>query len=135
MQPQSLANIELVLRDRICSVCTDRALDGSCGLEEPSDCALFRLLPQVAAAVIATNSDDIQDYIHAIRNRVCSECREEASDGSCQQRQEVRCALDAYLLPVVDAIEEVTQKAFDRSRLVTGGMLTSGLLTTIEGTN
>jgi hypothetical protein len=135
MQPQSLANVELVLRDRICGVCTDRAADGNCGLEEPSDCALFRLLPQVAAAVIATNSDDIQDYIRAIRNRVCSECREEASDGSCLQRQEVRCALDAYLLPVVDAIEEVTQKAFDRSRLVTGGMLTSGLLTTIEGTN
>ena len=115
MQVHSLAEVELVLRDRICGVCTDRAWDGSCGLEEPSDCALFRLLPQVAAAVIATNSDDIQDYIRAIRDRVCSECREEAADGSCPQRQEVRCALDAYLLPVVDAIEEVAHRVFDRS--------------------
>ena len=39
-------------------------------------------------------------------------------------RQQVQCALDAYLLLVVDAIEEATGKTFDRQNLrVAGGDL------------
>ena len=62
-------------------------------------------------------SDDIQQYIEAIRRNVCSVCADQASDGSCETRQQVRCALDAYLLLVVDAIEEATGKTFDRQGL------------------
>jgi hypothetical protein len=39
------------------------------------------------------------------------------SDGSCEERAEVRCALDAYLMLVVDAIEEATGREFDRGLL------------------
>jgi hypothetical protein len=92
-------------------------VDGQCGLEKPNDCALFRLFPQVAQAIQSVKSDDIQQYLDAIRRNVCAVCIDQASDQSCETRQQVRCALDAYLLLVVDAIEEATGKTFDKKGL------------------
>ena len=112
---RTLEELEAIVRERICRVCTDRNVDGSCGLEDPSSCALFRLFPQVALAVQSTHSDDIRDYIRAIREHVCSVCQDQAADGECEKRQMVECSLDAYLLPIIDAIEESTGKTFDRS--------------------
>ena len=111
---RSLEDLEKIVRDRICRVCSDRKVDGSCGLEEPADCALFRLFPQVAQAIQSTQSDDIRDYIQAIREQVCSICKTQGPDGSCESREMVSCALDAYLLLVVDAIEEATGRKFSR---------------------
>lgn len=113
---RSLAELEGIVRERICRACSDRAVDGTCGLEEPSNCALFRLFPQVAAAILSTQSDDILDYVQAIREKVCSVCTGQA-EGDCRDRREVRCALDAYLLLVVDAIEEATGRTFERAVL------------------
>lgn len=118
---RSLAELETIVRNRICGVCTDRTAEGQCGLEEPSSCALFRLFPQVAAAIQSVQSDDIRQYIEAIRNNVCSVCAERAADGSCETRQQVQCALDAYLLPVVEAIEEATNRTFDRKSIFSVG--------------
>src|ERR1035441_2417478 len=114
---RSLVELESIVRDRICKVCTERTVDGQCGLEEPSNCALFRLFPQVAVAIQSVNSDDIQQYIEAIRRNVCAVCADQAGDGSCETRQQVQCALDAYLLLVVDAIEEASGKTFDKHGL------------------
>jgi hypothetical protein len=114
---RSLAELEAIVRKRICSVCTERTVEGECGLEEPSTCALFRLFPQVAQAIQTVSSDDIHDYVEAIRANVCTVCHDQESDGSCETRQAVRCALDAYLLLVVEAIEEATGKTFDKSKL------------------
>jgi len=114
---RSLVELESIVRSRICNVCTARTVDGQCGLEEPSSCALFRLFPQVAQAIQSVKSDDIQQYIDAIRRNVCAVCADQARDGSCETRQQVQCALDAYLLLVVDAIEEATGKTFDRHGL------------------
>jgi hypothetical protein len=112
---RSLVEIEAIVRDKICSVCSDRRVDGNCGLEQPAACALFRLFPQVAKAIQSVQSDDIGDYIQAIRRNVCSVCSEQQADGTCDMRREVQCALDAYLLLVVDAIEEATGKTFIRT--------------------
>jgi hypothetical protein len=101
---------------------------GECGLEEPSSCALFRLFPQVAQAIQSVSSDDIHQYIEAIRSNVCSVCHEQERDGSCETRQMVQCALDAYLLLVVDAIEEATGKTFNKSNL---GGLGAGSVTSL----
>jgi hypothetical protein len=119
---RSLQELEAIVRNRICRVCTSRTISGDCGLEEPSSCALFHLFPQVAAAIQSVHSNDIHQYIEAIRGQVCSVCADRAADGSCETRQQVQCALDAYLLLVVDAIEEATGRTFDKSKLnLTGG--------------
>ena len=114
---RSLAELETIVRDRICGVCSDRTVDGNCGLEQPSACALFRLFPQVAKAIQSVHSNDIADYIQAIRANVCSVCNEQTPDGSCEMRHRVQCALDAYLLLIVDVIEEATGQKFDRGGL------------------
>jgi hypothetical protein len=118
---RTLQELESIVRDRICAVCSERTADGQCSLEEPSSCALFRLFPQVAQAIQSVRSDDIRDYVEAIRRGVCTVCAERAADGSCESRREVRCALDAYLVLVVDAIEEATGKTFDRKGLGSSG--------------
>src|ERR1700730_3896738 len=112
---RTFEELESIIRERICRVCTDRTVEGECGLEDPSSCALFRLFPQVARAVQSVSSDDIRDYIRAIRERVCSVCSEQTSDGECESRKLVQCSLDAYLLPIIDAIEEGTGRTFDRA--------------------
>ena len=109
---RSLAELEALVRNRICGVCSDRTVDGTCGLEEPAECALFRLFPQVAQAIQSNHSDDIQDYIDAIRRNVCAVCAAQDNQGHCGLRQQVQCALDAYLLLVVEVIEEATGKTF-----------------------
>jgi hypothetical protein len=118
---RSLVELEAIVRNRICGVCTARTMDDQCGLEEPSSCALFRLFPEVAAAIQSVKSDDIRVYIEAIRQNVCSVCAAQAADGSCETRQQVQCALDAYLLPVIEAIEEATTRSFDRKSIIALG--------------
>jgi hypothetical protein len=83
----------------------------------------------VAHAIQSVKSDDIQQYLDAIRRDVCAVCSDRASDDSCETRQQVRCALDAYLLLVVDAIEEATGKTFDKQGLGVGGAGSSGRTT------
>ena len=114
---KSIGELETIIRNRICKVCTDRNAEGNCGLEDPGDCALFRLFPQVALAIQSTSSDDIEDYIRAIRENVCSICQHQDAEGNCETRRQVACALDAYLLLIVEAIEEATGKTFDRKGL------------------
>ena len=116
---RSLEEIEAIVRNRICRVCTERTTEGQCGAENPSNCALFRFFPQVAQAIQSVMSDDIREYIEAIRRDVCTVCEEQARDGSCEARQQVQCALDAYLALVVDAIEEATGRIFDRTGIDT----------------
>lgn len=112
---RSLAEVESIVRDKICRVCSDRTADGNCGLEQPSACALFRLFPEVAKAIGSVQSDDVNDYIQAIRQGVCSVCNDQMADGRCETRSHVQCALDAYLLLIVDVIEEATGKTFNRT--------------------
>src|SRR5262249_6721131 len=81
---RSLAELEAVVRDRICGVCTERTVAGECGMEDQNQCALFRLFPEVARAIQSVESNDITNYIDAIRQRVCSVCVEQAADGSCE---------------------------------------------------
>jgi hypothetical protein len=123
---RSLAELEVIVRNRICKVCTSRTINGDCGLENPSSCALFQLFPQVAKAIQSVDSDDIQQYVDAIRRQVCPVCVDQDPAGNCETRQQVQCALDAYLLLVVDAIEEATGKTLERTKLRSAGGALSG---------
>jgi len=121
---RSFDELEAIVRNRICGVCTERTNEAECGLENPSSCALFRLFPRVVQAIQSVDSNNIQEYVDAIRRDVCSACEEQSHDGSCESRLQVQCGLDAYLLLVVNAIEEATGKTFDRSNLEKTGLST-----------
>jgi hypothetical protein len=78
------------------------------------------MFPLVARSIQDTDSNDIQDYIHAIRQQVCSVCALGDPDGGCEERRQVRCALDAYLVLVVEAIEEATGVSCNASKQARG---------------
>ncbi len=101
-----IEDIQAIVRNRICSVCSLRNVEGACGAEEPERCSLETLFPLVAEAVMATESDDLQAYVDAIHENVCSVCIDQRLDGTCAQRDEKACALDAHMPLVVEAIEE-----------------------------
>jgi hypothetical protein len=101
-----LEEIQAIVRNRICSLCNTRTVEGACGAEEPENCSLQALFPLVAQAVMATESDHLEPYIDAIHEHVCSVCIDQRLDGSCSQRERHSCALDAHMPEVVEAIEE-----------------------------
>ena len=99
-----------ILRERVCSVCTDRLADGTCGLSDERTCAFDKHIEQIVAAISRVRSPHVQDYIDAIRSDVCSVC-EQDEEGECEHRTHVECALDAYLILVIEAIEEARNRA------------------------
>jgi len=109
-----LHELEALVRTRICRECDVRTAQGACALPEQESCKLFELFPLVAQAILATDSDDIEDYIRAIRENVCSVCLEQRLDGTCALRGQARCALDSYLAEIVEVIEEATGKTLRR---------------------
>lgn len=106
---ETLQSLERALRRRVCSVCVDRNVDGSCDLNAQHECVLFDRLPQVAKSILLVQNGRIEDYISAIRENICAQCFHQRLDGSCDKREEVRCALDRYLPLVVDVIEEMRE--------------------------
>ncbi len=109
----SLEEMEAIVRSRICAACGERTVEGVCGTKDPDHCSLFSLFPLVAQAVLATESDEMEPYLQAIHEHVCSVCTDQALDGSCPQRG-AGCALDAYLPQVVEAILEAAGRTKKR---------------------
>ncbi len=105
MKP-NVEELEAIVRNRLCSVCAERTVDQTCGLEESEHCSLFELFPLVAQAILATESEAIEPYVEAIHENVCAVCVDQRLDGTCPRRDEVRCALDMHLPEVIAAIEE-----------------------------
>jgi len=117
MRPRvNFENLEAIVRNRVCMVCTEKTNEAICGMDDPNHCSLFRLFPRVVEAILATDSDRLEAYVEAIREHVCSVCIEQRLDGNCELRGEA-CPLDAYLPAIVDAIEEALGKKFDRKNL------------------
>jgi hypothetical protein len=109
--------LETTIRNRICGSCEDGIPEAVCGRTNPDTCSLYSLIPEVARAVLVTDSHDILDYVRAIREHVCNLCGQLQINGNCDPRELPHCALDAHMMSVVGAIEEVTGRSFDRSRL------------------
>ena len=114
---RSLAELEAIVRNRICKVCTERTVERRV---RPGGTLQLRPVPPLPASGPGHPIRPQRRYPPVHRGhpaQVCSVCVDQAADGSCETRQQVQCALDAYLLLVVDAIEEATGKTFDKTSL------------------
>ena len=112
MKHHSHEKLHALLREKICTVCIDRNVDGSCDREEEGRCTLIQKLPEVADAVLKVSSNRMDPYIQSIRENVCARCELRNLDGSCDQRDTDQCMLNSYLPLVVEAIEEHFEKEF-----------------------
>ncbi len=92
---------------KICSKCIDGDGVGNCRLNEREECALIAHFPQIIQTVLSIRSDNVEPYVAALRQNVCTNCIHHSSDGKCQVRSSVDCGLDRYYPLIVAAIEEV----------------------------
>ncbi len=95
------------IRQKVCVKCLDGDGYGNCRLDPSRDCAVLGYLPQIVEAVSRTKSRNMDEYVLALRQSVCSQCKYQLTDGHCVLRTEVDCALDRYFPLIVEAIEEV----------------------------
>ncbi|MBI4455290.1 MAG: hypothetical protein HY644_05255 [Acidobacteria bacterium] len=103
---QELKELEQKVKDVICPVCTERRPDGTCELTE-QECPISVHLPRLVQIVSSVHSNRMEDYVQKVRDDVCSICRTTLSPrGQCNWRAEGHCALDAYLLPIVEVIDD-----------------------------
>jgi hypothetical protein len=92
--------------NKICQVCPDRNVDGTCDRLAAGECTLLAKLPQAAEAILKVSSNHMEPYIQSIRDNVCAFCDIGYRDGACSSRDTDRCMLNSYLPLVVEAIEE-----------------------------
>lgn len=96
------------LKAVICPVCTDRRGDGSCGLENLSECPIDTHLQGLVYTAATVNSGRMDRYESAVRKYICSECRHRTGPvDRCDVQLEGHCALDAYLMPALDVVDDV----------------------------
>lgn len=110
MATVDLAPFRAAIEERICRHCVDRRFDGTCARPKEDPCALVTHLDALVEAVLAVGpSDQISDYVAALRGRLCPTCHQDG-EGNCALRKFVDCALDAYVLMVVQVIEETATR-------------------------
>ena len=64
------------IKEKVCKHCIDET-DGAGNLleRENEDCALRRFFPEIVKMVKSIKSDDIDDYVLALRVLICSHAR------------------------------------------------------------
>lgn len=96
------------LQRNLCSVCADSTEEGFCTLSDKEICAVEKFYPQIIDLVHSIKSESIQDYIHALRENICTvQCRMEAENSFCYLREDANCALDRHFPLIVEIIQQV----------------------------
>lgn len=101
-----MKNYLAAIRNNVCSICVDSNDKGRCTLTEQEICALDKYLPDIVEIVHSIDSENINDYVKALRENICSECRTQDDSGYCYLREDVNCSLDRYFPLIVETIQK-----------------------------
>lgn len=113
MRRTDYAAYRQALGERICRYCADGDGRGGCKRGPAERCSVSSHVDLVVEAVLSVgDSPDVGPYLAALRSRVCPRCRQDAA-GDCAMRDSGDCRLDAYLLPVIEVIEDVARRRGD----------------------
>lgn len=99
------------IRDKVCSVCIERTAEGKCGLASGAVCPIEMYLTRIVTAVHAVSGGDMKRYVASLREGVCAQCPNQGPNGNCPFRLAGECLLNRYFSLIVDAIEEVDERA------------------------
>ena len=105
------------VRSKVCVACVDSDGKGNCRLSGEEECSLKVYFPLIVQVVKNVHNDSLDEYVTALRNIVCSQCRHLGPDGRCRYRAAVDCGLDRYFPLIVQAIEEADVKVSFSSNL------------------
>ncbi len=95
------------IHENVCSVCVDSSEAGNCLLTDNEVCAVEKYLPEIVEIVHSVQSENINDYIEALHDQLCSHCRAQDSGNYCELREDANCALDRYFPLIVEVIHRV----------------------------
>ena len=93
--------------EKVCKHCVDLGEDGRCTLTGDRQCGVQIYLEKIVEAVHGVQSQNLDDYVKVLREKVCASCKNQFPDGTCRLRSETDCGLDRYFSLVVEAIEGV----------------------------
>ena len=99
------------VRKKVCQKCLDLDEHGYCSLTDERECGVLLHLEMIVDVVHTAHSDKLEDYIRLLRERVCSNCKNQSPDGTCRLRSQTDCGLDRFFELIVEAIEEVDAKS------------------------
>jgi hypothetical protein len=109
LTPAQLEPYRKAIADKICTLCNDRDVHGKCSRPIEDPCALNSHLDLIVDSVLGVGeSPDVDDYVKALRTKTCPNCRQDDA-GNCALRDLAQCAPDAYVLPVIEVIEDVAK--------------------------
>lgn len=98
------------VEERICAVCNDLGAHGGCARPADDPCALVSHLGLIVGSILEVGgSREVDPYIASIRALTCPNCRQDEA-GECPLRRVAQCAADAYILPLIDVVEEVAER-------------------------
>jgi len=110
-----MENTWSIIQEKICRKCIDGDGHGNCRLPENGWCALQQFLPAIVETVTGIDSASYDDYVQALRAKICSQCPEHQTNGACFRRNELECALDRYYGLVIQVIDDVKAGTFSRA--------------------
>ncbi len=99
------------VQHKVCARCVDGDGHGRCRLNGEDACGLKLHFPRIVETVLAVQSNTIEQYIEALRQNVCVDCKHQSADGICTSRSNLDCGLDRYFPLVIEAIESVRLQA------------------------
>jgi hypothetical protein len=106
------------LQSAICPVCTERREDGSCGLERISECPITTHLDGLVYTAATVKSGRMDRYVDAVRRNICPNCAHRLDPAErCDVRLEGHCALDSYLMPALDVIDDFIAEVETRAKV------------------
>ncbi len=105
-----LAKYWNAVQQKVCVKCIDGDRHGNCRLSPQFDCGLKKYFSRVVHVVQTTRSDNVLDYVTALRGEVCAHCEEQTPAGQCYVRNMLDCPLDRYFPLIIGAINEVHQE-------------------------
>ncbi len=102
-----LAPYRQAIEERICSFCLDHSHDGMCSRPKDEPCAVSTHLAELVHVVLTTERrTDVEGFIERLRTELCPTCNQD-DIGHCPRRELAHCAVDSYILPIIDVIEDV----------------------------
>lgn len=107
MRNEDLQKLDRRLKERICPICVERGPRSTCNLWELAECPITLHLPRLVEVVRSIHSGQMEDYLQKVRQEICTTCESALSPlGHCDVRNSGHCALDAYLLLIVQIIDD-----------------------------
>ncbi len=105
-----LAPYRKAVEEKICPICNDRDEHGRCARPKDDPCALVSHLDTIVESILSVGEHpDVEPYVQALRTKNCPHCRQDEA-GNCALRDLAQCAPDAYVLPVIEVIEDVAKR-------------------------